>query len=196
MAVRRVPASMAPPPGRSRYDGKRMPLAEYLALPEEKPALEYWNGRVVQKAVPHLNHGTAQGYIVELLGPYSRANGGRVATEVHIWFATARIPGFLVPDVIYYAPGRQRLEGDRALPPTLAVEVRSKDETMAAQRQKCRDMRENGVDVCWLIDPETRTAEVFDGNADAAPVPAGGKLESPHLPGFSLPLDELFSVLD
>ncbi|MBI2764498.1 MAG: Uma2 family endonuclease [Chloroflexi bacterium] len=196
MAIRRVPASMPPPPERSRYHGKRMSLAEYLALPPEKPALEYWNGRVVQKAVPRRKHWTLQGWIAEKLGPFARANGGRSGTEAHIWFETPRIPGFLVPDAVYYAPGKPQGDDDRSLPPTLAVEVRSKDETMAAQRQKCRDMRENGVDVCWLIDPETRTAEVFDGSADGEPVPAGGKLESPYLPGFSLALDELFSVLD
>ncbi|MBI2764496.1 MAG: Uma2 family endonuclease [Chloroflexi bacterium] len=196
MAVRRVPASMPPPPGRSRYDGKRMPLAEYLALPEEKPALEYWNGRVVQKAVPRRKHARIQRWLGELLGPYMRAHGGDAETELRVWFGTARIPGFLVPDAVYYAPGKPQGDDDRSLPPTLAIEIRSKDETMAAQRQKCRDMRENGVDVCWLIDPETRTAEVFDGSADGEPVPAGSKLESPYLPGFSLALDELFSVLD
>jgi Uma2 family endonuclease len=173
-----------------------MSLAEYLALPEEKPALEYWNGRVVQKAVPRRKHWKLQGWMVSRLIPLAQARGGATGTEAHIWFGTARIPGFLVPDVVYFAPGKPQGDDDRSLPPTLAIEIRSKDETMAAQRQKCRDMRENGVDVCWLIDPESRTVEVFEGGADAAPAPAGGKLESPHLPGFSLPLDELFSVLD
>src|SRR4029079_536254 len=41
---------------RSRYDGQRMSEEEYLALPEEKPYLEWVDGVVVQKAVPHRVH--------------------------------------------------------------------------------------------------------------------------------------------
>jgi Uma2 family endonuclease len=67
------------------------------------------------------------------------------------------------------------------------------DETMASQRAKCRWFRAHGVDVCWLIDPASRTVEVFEGNRDG--VRADGVLESAFLPGLRIPLDELFSGL-
>jgi Uma2 family endonuclease len=76
------------------------------------------------------------------------------------------------------------------------VEVKSPDQTFSELRGKCRQFRASGVDVCWLIDPEARVAEIFEGAQDAARVPSHGKLESAFLPGFSINLDELFSVLD
>ncbi|MGH2633517.1 MAG: Uma2 family endonuclease, partial [Tepidiformaceae bacterium] len=87
-------------------------------------------------------------------------------------------------------------DDDRMLPPTLAVEVRSPDETMDAQRTKGRFYRAHGVDVAWLIDPESRTVELFDEAHDGQTLPSDSALESSYLPGFSLPLAELFAVLD
>ena len=49
-----------PPPERSpvsKYHGRRMTEEEYLALPEEKPYLEYVDGVVLQKPVPDDLHG-------------------------------------------------------------------------------------------------------------------------------------------
>ena len=96
----------------------------------------------------------------------------------------------------YWAPGKPQGDGYRMLPPTLAVEVRSPDETMAEQRAKCRFYRHHGVEVAWLIDPEARTVEVFDADRDGETLSADAALESSYLPGFSLPLEKLFAVLD
>ena len=96
----------------------------------------------------------------------------------------------------YWAPGKPRGDSDAAeLPPSLAVEVRWPGESMNSQRDRCRFYREHGVDVCWLIDPRSRVAERFEGDFDAEPVPADGALTSAHLPGFALPLSELFAAL-
>jgi Uma2 family endonuclease len=167
-----------------------MTLAEYEALPEEKPYLQYWDGVVVQKAVPKRKHGRLQYRILRRVVPHAQAAGGDAWPEAHIWFAGH---GYLVPDVVYYAPGKAQGDDERSLPPTLAVEIRSPDETMTEQRAKCRLMRENGVDVCWLIDPARRVAETFEGVLDGEPV---NVLESVFLPGFTLSLDELFAELD
>jgi Uma2 family endonuclease len=178
---------------RSRYHGVRMPLEAFEALPEEKPSLEYWDGVVLQKAVGKWRHGKCQLEIAAALAAFARRSGGAAATEIHVYFDGR---GFRVPDAAYWAPDKPTGTDDRALPPTLAVEVRSKGESMDGQRQKCREMRANGVDVCWLIDPESCTAEVFDGEADGVELSADGRLESPHLPGFSLALRDLFAALD
>ena len=37
--------------------GRRMTLEEFLALPEEEPALEYADGEVTQKVSPNCWHG-------------------------------------------------------------------------------------------------------------------------------------------
>ncbi len=181
-----------PAPERSPLDGRAMSLAEFEQLPEEKPYLQWWDGVVVQKAVPRRPHRILQREIDFALTAYLRAHGGDSGPEGHVWYER----GYLVPDVAYWLPSKPQGDDRRSLPPTLAVEIRSPDETMASQREKCRRMREHGTDVCWLIDPAARTAEVFEGNADAEPVAAGGSLTSPLLPGFELPLATLWAALD
>jgi Uma2 family endonuclease len=67
---------------------------------------------------------------------------------------------------------------------------------MASQRRKCRLYRSAGVPVVWLVDPVGRSVEVFDEGRDGVALPADGVLETVELPGFRLPLVELFAVLD
>ncbi|OAI44487.1 hypothetical protein AYO38_02160 [bacterium SCGC AG-212-C10] len=177
--------------GRSIYDGQRMSVEQYLALPEEKPYLEYVDGVVIQKAMPNKKHMILAGELIFEFVLYSREHGGTCGPEGRTRLATER---FRLPDVAYWALAKPLEDGKLLLPPTLAVEIRSPDETRRHQRDKCRMYREHGVEVCWLFDPEARTVERFEGDADAEPVT--GVLQSSHLPGFSLALAELWSRLD
>ena len=169
-----------------------MTLEEYLALPEEKPYLEYWDGVVIQKGVVGREHWELAGFLMIELGLYARQAGGKCGPEAHTWYEGH---GYLLPDVAYWAPMKPIAHGENALPPTLAIEVRSPGQSLESQRTKCRRMRENGVDVCWLIDPASRTAFRFEGEADGESLAADAALESVHLPGFSLSLAKLFAAL-
>jgi Uma2 family endonuclease len=192
MVVRSPSDSMS----RSRFHGRRMSFDEFLALPEEKPYLEYVCGRAVQKMSPRPAHADISGEIQLALGAYRKLQRGKTRPECRVFFETPSGRESRVPDVSYWAPDKP-LGGEVAgLPPSLAVEVRSPDETMASQREKCRFYRAHGVDACWLIDPVRRIVERFEGEADAERVPAGGALTSAYLPGFVLPLAELFGALD
>ena len=51
-----------------------------------------------------------------------------------------------------------------------------------------------GVDVCWLIDPERRRAEVFDDERDGVQVPPDGFLETSLIPGLRVSLAELWEA--
>lgn len=168
-----------------------MSEAEFLALPEEKPYLEYVDGVVLQKPMPNKAHRALIEEVIFQIGLYRRRHGGSAGPEGRI-----RMPdgsGFRLPDTSYWAPGRD--DGDDSVP-SLAVEVRSPDQTMAELRRKCRSFRENGVDVCWLIDPQSRTVEVFEGDRDAEVAIGDAALETPVMPGFRLALKDLFAVLD
>jgi Uma2 family endonuclease len=174
----------------SKYDGRPMTEAEYLALPEEKPYLEYVDGVVLQKPMPNKDHVLLVEEIIIAIGLYRREHGGSSGPEGRV-----RLPdgtGYRLPDTAYWTPTR-RHEDDGV--PSLAVEVRSPDQTLESLRRKCRAFRRNGVDVCWLIDPVSRGAEIFEGSRDAERAPSDGVLTTAIMPGFELPLDELFSVL-
>jgi Uma2 family endonuclease len=169
-----------------------MSEAEYLALPEEKPYLEFVDGLVVQKAVPNRVHALLVAELTFLLVLYARAHGGETGPERRtLLFRTGR--KYRLPDAAYYAPGTGKHDDDV---PTLAVEVRSPGESLNAQREKCRQFRENGVAVCWLVDPASRSVEVFEDGRNGERLQGAATLESSHLPGFSLALEALFAILD
>ena len=163
---------------------------QFLALPDEKPYLEYVDGVVVQKPMANLAHGRLTIRLGVLLTAWIGDGSGVVGSEVRS--RLGELPNFRLPDLSYWAPGR--IAEDDSLP-TLAVEVLSPSQTMGELREKCRFFRRNGVDVCWLIDPVTRAVEIFEGDRDAEPIPAEGVLSSAYLPGFELPLATLFAIL-
>jgi Uma2 family endonuclease len=186
-----MPSRIKPPTRpawQSKYHGVRMTPEEYLALPEEKPHLEYVDGMVVQKPMPDEAHGRLTfriGFLIQVwLGDSPARIGGEIRARL------GELPNFRLPDLSYWAPdapfGNQQ-------PPTLAVEVRSKDQTLAELRRKCEFLRSSGVETCWLIDPVARTAEIYEGRAKAGR-PAT-ELAAACLPGFRLPVAELFAIL-
>ena len=165
----------------------RMTPEEYLRLPEEKPYLEYVDGVVLQKPMPNEDHGELVVELASLLREWARPNGGRVAVEVRAKLGD--LPNYRLPDVSYWKAGIPR--GQEA-PPTLAVEVRSKDQTLAELRRKCEFLRSTGVEACWLVDPVARTAELFEGKSRGTSIET---LKAACVPGFELPLAKLFAVL-
>jgi len=164
---------------------------DYLQLPEEKPYLEYVDGVVIQKPMPDAVHRKLAAYFTFLLFRYQLEHGGDSGPEGRV-----RLPdgsGFRLPDAAYWSPGR--FSGDDSVP-SLVVEVRSADQTLAELRRKCRTLRANGVACCWLIDPVSRTAEVFDGDRDGERIDADGALESDTMPGLRVELREVFAVTE
>ena len=174
---------------RSPYDGRRMSEEEYLALPEEKPYLEYLDGEVTQKAMANRDHGRLAAELALLIGLYARENGGEPGIEQRTHVTPRH--SYLVPDVAFY---RQGTNEDDA-PPALAIEIRSPDETIESQRRKCRMLRESS-EACWLVIPRSRTVEVFEGERDGEVLRVGDMLTTAVAPGLEIELAALFKVLD
>ena len=167
-------------------------LAKYA---DELPSYEFVNGEVTQKPMTKNTHFRLADEIGGHLRDYRRRVGGMSGQEPTIDFSQASARIYRVPDVAYWAPGKER-GGEVMLPPTLAVEIPSPGQTMRQLKDKCRFMRAAGTDACWLVDPDRRTVEVFDDTHDGEVLAAPAVLESPHMPGFQLALADLFSVLD
>jgi Uma2 family endonuclease len=168
-----------------------MTEADYLALDDaEETDLEYYDGAAWRKGFVDRNHGVLAGQLTFALELHCRGQGGEQGPERRVLLNDGR---YQKPDAAYWLPGIPK--GNDSLP-TLAIEVRSPDETMASQRRKCRRYRESGIPVTWLIDPISRTAEVFEDDLDGEPVPAGGMLRSELIPGLEISLTELWAALD
>jgi Uma2 family endonuclease len=112
-------------------------------------------------------------------------------------------PGLVrMPDLAFASwdriPGRRRPTGPIAgFAPDLAIEVLSRSNTKAEMARKRREYFEAGVRLVWEVDPRARTVSVYDAperstRLDATQTLDGGDV----LPGFALPLADLFGELD
>jgi len=107
-----------------------------------------------------------------------------------------------IPDVAYLSWARTP---DGRIPevamsdfaPDLAVEVLSPSNTNAEMARKRAEYFAAGVRLVWEIDPRTRTVAVFTAREQSTTLDASMTLDGGDvLPGFALPLADLFAELD
>jgi Uma2 family endonuclease len=83
-----------------------------------------------------------------------------------------------------------------SLYPDLAVEILSPSNTRREMERKLLDYFKSGTELVWIIDPDSRTAEVHAGSAEPVLLDESGALDGGSvLPGFRLALRELFAKL-
>jgi Uma2 family endonuclease len=169
-----------------------------IVLPETKPALEWVNGRVLQKVSPQRKHAVTQGRLFSALDAWAREHGcGEVGTEWEFRIAPpdeVRRP--LVPDVAYLSYDRVPFEDEEAadiprVAPDVVVEVLSPRDRRRDVDEKIRVYLAAGTMVVFLVDTrsETVTACDLDGRTTYGPI---GVLNHPALPGFELRVPSLF----
>jgi Uma2 family endonuclease len=104
-----------------------------------------------------------------------------------------------VPDVCFIAweqfPNRQLPnEPIPSLVPDLAIEVLSASNTEGEMQRKLHDYFTAGVRLVWYIDPQTRSAKSYTAEDQCVEVAESQSLSGGDvLPGFELPLKELFA---
>jgi Uma2 family endonuclease len=77
------------------------------------------------------------------------------------------------------------------------VEVLSEGNTAAEMERKLDDYFRAGVRLVWLVDCDRRTVTVYTSRADSQVLDTSAVLTGGDvLPGFELPLGELFAELD
>lgn len=111
-------------------------------------------------------------------------------------------PGLVrIPDVAFVSLKRySQRRGSRKMPrlvPDLAVEVLSDDNTPKEMSRKLDDYFDAGVRLVWFVDPRRRSVKVFTGKKSSKELRehetlTGGRV----LPGFSVPLAELFADVE
>jgi Uma2 family endonuclease len=175
---------------------------EFERLPDGEGKQELHDGRVVEMAPVGGWHGALATALLVRLDAHVRARGGprygRVVPETGYVLWPERPRESRAPDVSFVAaahaprPWPRRLVRGR---PDLAVEVLSPDDRPAALRAKVREYLGAGVPLVWVVNPDRRTATVY--RPDRAPRRVAGALEGEEvLPGFRLPLAELWAELD
>ena len=177
-----------------------MSLKNFLELPEFKPAFEYIGGRIIQKMSPLFPHSRLQGSLWRRLEDFARPRKlGEAFLELRCVFGGAS----QVPDIAFLAEDRipkyRRGEEPSHFPfaPDLAVEILSPGQTVGELKLKLRHSLKHGSKLGWLILPRRELVHVLRPRHKATVLQIGDALDGGEvLPGFTLPLTELFSWLE
>jgi Uma2 family endonuclease len=171
-----------------------------ITLPESKPALEWVNGRALQKVSPQRKHSVAQTRFAGELHAWTRRTRSGIAGIE--WGFQVAPPGEdrrpLVPDVAYLSYDRlpyetQMVTDNPRVAPDVVVEVLSPDDRHADVEGKARVYLAAGTRVVFLVDTELRTVTIRELGGDQT-IDKDAVLTHDALPGFQLNVADLFSV--
>lgn len=175
-----------------------MTLDDFLALPDQETALEYDDGLVTQKVAPQADHGkVAARFVVTFTQVGEDRELGMVFAETR--FVT---PGWApVPDVSYYRKDRIRPRsedrlGDFALPPDVAVEVVSPDQTVGELLRKCLRYADLGVAISLVVDADDESVFVIRPGEPMRALHGDDRIDLDDvLPGMELTVRGLFASI-
>lgn len=184
-------------------------LQEFLQLPETKPASEYIDGQVIQKAMPKGKHSVLQTQMSTVIN--AALQPGRIAwafSELRSTYpAGSRSSVYggrsIVSDVSVFIwssiPCDQNGEISNTfeLAPDWTIEVLSPDQNQTRVTKNILHCLKHGTQMGWLIDPEEQTVlvylppdqvKVFDQLEEDLPFPSFAK-------DLQLTVGELFGWL-
>jgi Uma2 family endonuclease len=107
-----------------------------------------------------------------------------------------------IPDVAFaswsrFADGKIPKQPVPALVPDLVAEVLREGNTPAEMERKLDDYFRAGVHLVWLVECDKRAVTVYTSRTDCEMLDASATLTGGEvLPGFELPLADLFAELD
>ena len=162
----------------------------------EDKRYELDEGELIEMTRPAYKHNRVLMNLLMALGAYLRTNPvGEVLLSENLYALSADTRR--APDAAVILGDRSaELENAKVIPivPELAAEVLSPSETPRTIHRKLKQYFAAGVKEVWLIDPDAREVEVWTGPALPEPaLTAEQTLTTSLLPGFALPLAELFA---
>ena len=150
-------------------------LEQWSAMPEDEPG-ELVDGRLEAEEMPDFVHELIVTWLAHAFRSWLGGRGGFVGGS-GAKFAVAPRRG-RKPDLSVYLPdgGKPPRRGVIRLPPDLVVEVISPRpaDVRRDRLDKMNDYAAFGVRWYWLIDPDTRSLEIFERGADGRYVRALG----------------------
>jgi len=165
----------------------------------QKRLFELIDGVLVEKAVG-TREGILASYISGRLWEFAEENNLGVVAGAGAPFRL-RLGLVRFPDVSFFS--WDRIPGDEfpneaiaGLIPDLAAEVLSESNTPAEIELKLDHYFATGVRAAWVVDPKAHSAVLYTSRTRSKQIGIDGDLSAPKvLPGFRLPMRDLFGVL-
>jgi len=179
---------------------QRLTLDEFLALPDEEPALELEpDGTVIQKVSPQGQHSRLQLALCERINRIAEPRRVALAfPELRVVFGGAAY----VPDVSVFAWARIPRTADGEVgnvfdaPPDVAFEIVSPEQSTNALVRRCVWYVDNGVGLALLVDPADRSVVRFERGHAPRILRSDGWIEfGSVLPELAIAVADLFGSL-
>ena len=174
-------------------------LAQFMALPEEEPPLEFVDGSVSRKVSPNGRHSALQMELAERVNRSARPHAvARAFPELRVTFGGAS----RVPDIAIYRWERiprdesGKIADDFSQHPDITVEIASPEHNVTALVRRCLWYVSNGVQMALLVDPADESVLAFREGGEVSALHGTDRIDlSDVLPEFELTVDELFDAL-
>jgi Uma2 family endonuclease len=163
---------------------RQITLAEFLNLPDTKPASEYIDGEIIQKPMPQGQHSIIQKKLLFAIDPILSAAGiAQAFPELRCTFGGRSI----VPDVVVFEEAKIAYDGNGDIEnvfnisPDWTIEILSPDQSTTKVLKNINHCLAYGNQMGWLIDPKERsvfvmgidrTFQILDEPSTLLPVPA------------------------
>jgi Uma2 family endonuclease len=166
-------------------------VEEFDRLEEEEFRYELDEGELVTMTRPGTDHGRIERRLLMVLQTYLDNRGGGEAFGPDILFVlgpnTKRAPDVSV--VLREIGSVKEITGA----PDIAAEILSPSNTKKEMRRKVSQFFASGCRRAWIVDPKTRTVEIWESaSGPSRTVRESDSLETPLLPGFTCPIAKLF----
>lgn len=143
---------------------KALTLAEFLQLPETKPAREYIDGQVIQKPMPQGKQSVIQGELVPAINGAVKAQQiARAFPELRCTFGGRST----VPDIAVFLWQRIPRDENGAVAnafcaaPDWTIEILSPDQSQTKVTKNILHCLKHGTQTGWLIDPDEQTVFIY-----------------------------------
>ena len=179
---------------------KEWTYEEFMALPEGGPVrYEIIDGDLCMTPAPSPRHQEISKNLLFEIEHFLRTNPlGEIFAAPYDVVFSQEPPQVVVPDLVFVAAEHLSLITEKNLQgvPDLLVEILSPTTATIDHRVKHSLYERVGVPEYWIVDPERNSVQVFrlSGGryAEALEFGLGDRLETPLLPGLSIPLSEVF----
>jgi Uma2 family endonuclease len=121
---------------------------------------------------------------------------GRIAIEWAVILTRDQVDWVPIPDLLFVSNERLAMDWQEdapcPVPPELAIEIISPDQTFGSMVEKATDYLTAGVSRVWVVDPRARSITVFYPDRSPHTFSGTAVLTDPLLTGLQITAQEIF----